>query len=69
MNSSTALNPKPAIKGLAARLIANGALGQHEAVEAERNAKAHRVSLVKYLIDTSAVEARARSRSDDGTNR
>jgi type IV pilus assembly protein PilB len=58
MNSSTALNPKPAIKGLAARLIANGALGQHEAVEAERNAKAHRVSLVKYLIDTSAVEAK-----------
>lgn len=58
MNSSTALNPKSAIKGLAARLIANGALGQYEAVEAERNAKAHRVSLVKYLIDTSVVEAK-----------
>ena len=46
------------IKGLAGRLIVEGVLTADQAREAERDAKAMRVSLIRYLIDTLDVDSR-----------
>ena len=46
------------VKGLAGRLIAEGVLTSDQARDAERDAKAMRVSLIRYLIDTLDVDSR-----------
>ena len=46
------------VKGLAGRLIAEGVLTPDQARDAERDAKAMRVSLIRYLIDTLDVDSR-----------
>ena len=45
------------VKGLAGRLIAEGVLTPDQARDAERDAKAMRVSLIRYLIDTLDVDS------------
>ena len=58
MNSSASTEIQSTIKGLAGRLIAEGVLTAEQARDAERDAKAMRVSLIRYLIDTLDVDSR-----------
>lgn len=46
------------VKGLAGRLISEGVLTPDQARDAERDAKAMQVSLIRYLIDTLDVDSR-----------
>ena len=52
MNSPVSKEIQSTIKGLAGRLIGEGVLTADQAREAEQDAKAMRVSLIRYLIDT-----------------
>ena len=58
MNSSVSNEIQSTIKGLAGRLIAEGVLTADQAREAEQDAKAMRVPLIRYLIDTLDVDSR-----------
>ena len=58
MNSPASKETQSTIKGLAGRLIAEGVLTVEQARDAEQDAKAMRVSLIRYLIDTLDVDSR-----------
>ena len=58
MNSSVSNEIQSTIKGLAGRLITEGVLTADQAREAEQDAKALRVPLIRYLIDTLDVDSR-----------
>jgi len=58
MNSPVSKEIQSTIKGLAGRLIGEGVLTADQAREAEQDAKAMRVSLIRYLIDTLDVDSR-----------
>ena len=57
MNSPANAEIQSTIKGLAGRLIGTGVLTADQAREAEQDAKAMRVSLIRYLIDTLDVDS------------
>ncbi len=59
MNSPVqADNKAPNIRGLAGRLISQGVLTPEQARDAENDAKAMHVPLIRYLIDTLDVDSR-----------
>jgi type IV pilus assembly protein PilB len=58
MNSPASKEIQSTIKGLAARLIAEGVLTAEQAQDAEQDAKSMRVSLIRYLIDTLDTDSR-----------
>ena len=58
MNAPVIGEIQSTINGLAGRLITEGVLMAEQARDAERDAKAMRVSLIRYLIDTLDVDSR-----------
>lgn len=58
MNSPASQEIQSTIKGLAGRLITEGVLTTEQARDAEQDAKAMRVSLIRHLIDTLDVDSR-----------
>jgi len=58
MNSPANAEIQSTTKGIAGRLIGEGVLTAEQAREAEQDAKAMRVSLIRYLIDTLDVDSR-----------
>ena len=57
MNTAVSSEIHSTVKGLAGRLIGEGVLTADQAREAEQDAKAMRVSLIRYLIDTLDVDS------------
>ncbi len=58
MNTAAFSESQSTVAGLAGRLLREGLLTADEAREAEQDAKAMRVSLIRYLIDTLDVNSR-----------
>ena len=59
MNALVAQTIRSNIRGLAGRLVADRVLTAAQATTAEENAKATGVSLMRYLIDTLAIDSHA----------
>ncbi|MDA9987543.1 type IV-A pilus assembly ATPase PilB [Luminiphilus sp.] len=59
MNAPVAQTIQSNIRGLAGRLVADRVLTAAQATTAEENAKATGVSLMRYLIDTLAIDSHA----------
>ncbi len=59
MNAPVAQTIQSNIRGLAGRLVADRVLTAAQATTAEDDAKATGVSLMRYLIDTLAIDSRA----------